>query len=120
MSKIDIFGDGRKTPRISVNVKVRVNTKSAKENVNWNKFFGYLMKKPRTKLDFISVNAIRKLNMSKITLASIKQYLTEEDLEYISKIKDLFNKRLTTDVKAFIITLLHIPYDKLQDLSNKE
>lgn len=119
MTKLDIFGDGRKTPKISVNVKIKVETKSAKENVHWNKFFGYLMKKPRTKLDFLSVNAIRKLNMSKITLKSINDYLKDDDKEQINKIKDLFDKRLTTDVKAFIITLLHIPYDKLQEITNK-
>lgn len=120
MTKLDIFGDNRKTPKLSINVKVKVDTKNQIETNNWNKFFGYLMKKPRTKLEFISVNTIRKLNLSKIKASMLKEFLSEEDYNQLHRIKDLFNKRLTTDVKAFILALLRIPYENLKNISEKE
>ena len=45
MKKIDIFGDDRKIPKLSVNVKVRVKTESLEESIAWNQVFGYIMKK---------------------------------------------------------------------------
>ena len=47
MSKINPFTDGRKIPEVSINVKVKVDTEATEEATNWNKVFGYLMRKPR-------------------------------------------------------------------------
>lgn len=120
MTKLDIFGDERKIPKLSINVKVKVDAETPAEISAWNNVFGYIMKKPRTKLEFLAVNTIRNLTLSKVTLAGIKDYLNEEDYEQLSKISELFDNRLTADVKAFILSVLHIPYDKLEQLSNRE
>ena len=76
------------------------------------------MKKPRTKLEFLTVNMIRKLPLDKITLDSIKPYLSEIDYEYLSSIENIFNTRLTTDIKSFILSILRIPIKDLEALCN--
>ena len=101
--KLDIFGDGRKTPKISINVKVKVKTATPGESIRWNKVFGYIMKKPRTKLEFLVVDPIRNLQLDKIELEDIKQYITEEDYNQLSKVTKIFNRKLTADVKSFIV-----------------
>ena len=68
MSNLNPFLDKRPIPKISINVKVKIKSDSAKENADWNKAFGYIMKKPRTKLEFLTVNLIRKLPLENITL----------------------------------------------------
>lgn len=117
MTKLDIFGDDRKIPKLSINVKVKVNTVSPEETANWNNVFGYIMKKPRTKLEFLAVNPIRNLALSKVKLADISNYLSDEDYTQLTKIEQLFDERLTADIKAFILSILHIPYDKLEELT---
>ena len=95
MPTINPFLDKRPIPKININVKVKVKTNSAKENADWNKAFGYIMKKPRTKLEFLTVNLIRKLPLNQITLASIKPYISEIDYSHLEPIEDIFNNRLT-------------------------
>lgn len=119
MTKLDIFGDNRKIPKLSINVKVKVDTENAAEASNWNSVFGYIMKKPRTKLEFLAVNMIRNLALSKIYVEDLKGYISEEDYNQLLKIDALFNMRLTADLKAFILSILHVPYDKLVELSNR-
>lgn len=116
MPKLDIFGDGRKTPHISVNVKVKIPTNNQVENVKWNKAFGYVMKKPRTKLEFLMVDAIRCLSLDKIELDDIKNYISEEDYTQLSTIKKIFNKKLTADVKAFILAMLRVQKSVLENI----
>lgn len=118
MPKIDIFGDGRKTPKISINVKVRVKTSNINETNKWNKVFGYIMKKPRTKLEFLVVDPIRNLQLDKVTLEDIKQYISEEDYEQLSKVESLFDRKLTADVKAFILSILKVPFATLENIVN--
>ena len=118
MKKIDIFGDDRKIPKLSVNVKVRVKTESLEDSIAWNQVFGYIMKKPRTKLEFLSVNPIRNLSLNNITVESIKEYLTKEDHRQLLRIENLFNNRLTADLKAFILALLRVPYASIKELSD--
>lgn len=113
---LDIFGDGRKCPKLSVNVKVKVNTNTKEEADNWNSVFGYIMKKPRTKLEFLMINPIRKLSLSNITLKKIKNYISEEDFNQLSKIENIFDLRLTNDLKAFILAVLKIPVSILEKL----
>lgn len=117
MKKIDIFGDDRKIPKLSVNVKVRVKTESLEENIAWNQVFGYIMKKPRTKLEFMSVNPIRNLSLNNITVDNIKSYLSQEDYRQLIRIEKLFNERLTADLKAFILALLKVPYTAIKELN---
>lgn len=112
----DIFGDGRKRPKLSVNVKVKVSTTYTDEMTHWNKVFGYIMKKPRTKLEFLMINSIRKLSLSKITLQKIKNYISEEDYVQLQKIENIFDKDLTDDLKAFILAILKIPVSILEKL----
>lgn len=118
MPKIDIFGDGRKTPKISINVKVRVKTSNINETNKWNKVFGYIMKKPRTKLEFLVVDPIRNLQLDKVTLEDIKRYISEEDYEQLSKVESLFDRKLTADVKAFILSILKVPFATLENIVN--
>jgi len=120
MPKIDIFGDGRKTPKISINVKVRVKTSNINETNKWNKVFGYIMKKPRTKLEFLVVDPIRNLQLDKVTLEDIKQYISEEDYEQLSKVESLFDRKLTADVKAFILSILKVPFATLENIVNSK
>ena len=116
MSNINPFLDKRPIPKISINVKVKIKSDSAKENADWNKAFGYIMKKPRTKLEFLTVNIIRKLPLEKITLQKIKPYLSETDYQYLSTIENIFDTRLTTNVKSFILSILRIPVKELETL----
>lgn len=116
MQNINPFLDKRPIPKININVKVKIKSDSAKENADWNKAFGYIMKKPRTKLEFLTVNIIRKLPLEKITLEKIKPYLTENDYQQLLTIENIFNSKLTTDVKSFILSVLRIPVKNLEAL----
>lgn len=117
MLSLDIFGDQRKIPKLSINTKIKVHTESTTENVAWNNVFGYIMRKPRTKLEFIAINALRKLQLDKITVENIKSYITTEDYVQLKKVERLFNTRLTLDVKAFVLSILKIPVNIITDLS---
>lgn len=117
MQNLNPFLDKRPIPKISINVKVKIKSDSAKENADWNKAFGYIMKKPRTKLEFLTVNLIRKLPLEKITLEKIKPYLTENDYQQLLTIENIFNSKLTTDVKSFILSVLRIPVKSLEALA---
>ena len=117
MQNVNPFLDKRPIPKISINVKVKIKSDSAKENADWNKAFGYIMKKPRTKLEFLTVNLIRKLPLEKITLEKIKPYLTENDYQQLLMIENIFNSKLTTDVKSFILSVLRIPVKSLEALA---
>jgi len=119
MTKINPFLDKRPIPKININVKIKVKTNSAKENADWNKAFGYLMKKPRTKLEFLTVNIIRKIPLDKITVASIKPFILEPDYNVLLTIEDIFNTRLTSDVKSFILAVLRIPVKELENISKQ-
>lgn len=119
MQKLNPFLDNRPIPKVNINVKVKVKTNSTKENADWNKAFGYLMKKPRTKLEFLTVNVIRKMALDKITVESIKPLLIEDDYKVLSSIEDIFNTRLTSDVKSFILAVLRIPIKELDNIINQ-
>lgn len=116
MLDFDIFGDGRKTPKLSVNVKVKVKTNSQAEIKAWNSVFGYFIKKPRTKLEFLAVSHIRSLDLTKILVSDLKGYLSEEDYEQLERIEDIFNTRLTADIKAFILAILKFPVNFLSSI----
>lgn len=118
MQKINPFIDKRPIPKININVKIKVKTNSAKENADWNKAFGYLMKKPRTKLEFLTVNVIRKMALDKITLKSIKPFILENDYNTLATIEDIFDNRLTSDVKSFVLAILRIPIKDLDNIIN--
>jgi hypothetical protein len=120
MTKINPFLDKRPIPKVNINVKIKVKTNSAKENADWNKAFGYLMKKPRTKLEFLTVNVIRKLQLEKITLNAIKPLILQSDYEVLATIEDIFNTRLTSDIKSFILAVLRIPIKDLDDIINSQ
>lgn len=117
MNKIDIFGDGRKTPKISVNVKIKIKTNNINETAAWNKAFGYIMKKQRTKLEFLAVDALRCLSLDKVKLEDIKNYITEEDYTELKPIEKIFDKRLTSDVKAFILAILKVPHSYVENIT---
>lgn len=119
MKHFNIFGDDRKIPKLSINVKVKVKTSSVEESKDWNNVFGYIMKKPRTKLEFLTVNSIRMLNLNNITLEKIKEYLSQEDYLQLKKVENLFDYNLTDDIKAFILSVLKIPLEILEKISIK-
>ena len=75
MSKINPFTDGRKIPEVSINVKVKVDTETTEEATNWNKVFGYLMRKPRTKVEFLNIIDLRKFAFNNIFLFFFHSYL---------------------------------------------
>lgn len=114
---VNPFFDKRPIPKINVNVKVKIKSDSAKENADWNKVFGYIMKKPRTKLEFLTVSTIRKLSLDKITLNKIKPYISDADYQQLLLIENIFDTRLTTDIKSFILSILRIPIKDLEALS---
>lgn len=120
MTKINPFLDKRPIPKVNINVKVKVKTNSAKENADWNKAFGYLMKKPRTKLEFLTVNIIRKMNLNDITVALLKPYLLNEDYNVLLTIENIFDSRLTSDIKSFILAVLRIPIKDLDNIINNK
>lgn len=113
---INPFLDNRPIPKVSINVKVKVKTNSAEENATWNKVFGYFMKKPRTKLEFLTAGIIRKLDLSKITVKKLQNYISVEDCAQLYSIESIFNNRLTNDVKSFILSILKIPVKDLEAL----
>lgn len=116
MNRIDVFGDGRKTPKISVNVKIKVKTSDINETVAWNKAFGYIMKKQRTKLEFLAVDSLRCLSLDKVKLKDIVNFITEEDYAELSPIEKIFDKRLTSDVKAFILAILKVSNSQIENI----
>lgn len=116
MPTVNPFLDKRPIPKIGVNVKVKIKTNSAKENADWNKVFGYIMKKPRTKLEFLTVSSIRKLPLDNITVAKLQSLISEEDYNQLMIIEDIFNNRLTTDIKSFILAVLRISIKDLENL----
>lgn len=116
MDRIDVFGDGRKTPKISVNVKIKVKTSDINETVAWNKAFGYIMKKQRTKLEFLAVDSLRCLSLDKVKLKDIANLITEEDCAELSPIEKIFDKRLTSDVKAFILAILKVSSNQIENI----
>lgn len=116
MNRIDVFGDGRKTPKISVNVKIKVKTSDINETVAWNKAFGYIMKKQRTKLEFLAVDSLRCLSLDKVKLKDIANLITEEDYTELSPIEKIFDKRLTSDVKAFILAILKVSNNQIENI----
>ena len=116
MNRIDVFGDGRKTPKISVNVKIKVKTSDINETIAWNKAFGYIMKKQRTKLEFLAVDSLRCLSLDKVKLKDIVNFITEEDYAELSPIEKIFNKRLTSDVKAFILAILKVSNSQIENI----
>jgi len=117
MTNLDIFGDQRKIPKVSVKTRVKVKTNSQEETIAWNRAFGYIMKKPRTKLEFLTISSLRNLPLSKLTLAVLKPYMKSEDYAQLQQVENLFNTGLTPDLKAFILGVLRIPYNTLSDLS---
>lgn len=119
MNKINPFTDGRKIPEVSINVKVKVDTESSQENVSWNKVFGYLMRKPRTKVEFINVTELRKFSLDQIKLEDLHPYLYPEDYEKLKTIEDIFDNKLTQDVKAFVLSILKIKPTVIESIVNK-
>jgi hypothetical protein len=118
MPIVNPFIDNRQIPKIGVNVKVKVKTESSEENAAWNKAFGYIMKKPRTKLEFLTTSSIRKLNLEKITLKTIQNHIGEQDYLVLKEIEDIFNTRLTNDIKSFVLGVLRIPVKTLEEITN--
>jgi hypothetical protein len=116
MKYLNIFGDDRKIPKLSINVRIKVKTNTAEENKAWNTVFGYIMKKPRTKLEFLTVSTIRSLALDKITLEAIKKNISEEDYIQLQKVENVFNNNLTDDIKAFILAILKIPVNILENI----
>lgn len=115
MKTLNPFLDSRKIPKLNIKFKVKVKTNSIEETSTWNKVFGYIMKKPRTKLEFINISSIRKLSLKDVTLDKIKPLISQEDYLELVKIEDIFNNRLTNDLKAFILGILKL---KLKDLES--
>jgi len=118
MTKINPFTDDRQIPEVSINVKVKVDTENSEEALNWNKVFGYLMRKPRTKVEFINITDIRNFSLDKITLKTLRPYLQKEDYEKLETIENLFDEKLTQDVKAFILSILKIKPEVIKSLSS--
>lgn len=119
MKSLNIFGDDRKIPKLSINVKVKVKTRSPEETLAWNQVFGYIMKKPRTKLEFLAVNNLRRLQLDGIKLDNIEPFITKEDFIQLKKVEYVFDYTLTADIKAFILAILKVPQETLIGILNK-
>ena len=66
------------------------------------------------------VSNIRNLPLKNITLDKLKGLISDEDYTELSKIEKLFNERLTTDLKAFILSVLRIPLNTLKEISSEQ
>ena len=109
------FLDQRKIPEININFRIKINSTDREEINNWNIFFSELMKKPKTKLTFTTCSILRDFSVSNITLDSIKDHISQEDYKLLLPIEDLFNNRLETDLKIFILSLLKVPVSALKN-----
>lgn len=103
------FVDNRPIPNIKVNFKVKIKTKSAEETASWNRFFAYIMKKPRTKIEFSTISLFRELPITNIKIENIENFINKEDYDQLFIIKDIFENRLPIDLKAFILSMLQVP-----------
>lgn len=103
------FIDGRPIPNIKVNFKVKIKTKSTEESSIWNSFFAYVMGKPRTKIEFITVALMRNFSLSTIKAEDLNGIITEEDYEKLLTVEEIFNERLPVDLKAFILSVFQVP-----------
>lgn len=119
MVRFNVFGDDRKIPRLSVNIKVKVKYDTQEDLLNWNLVFGYIMKKPRTKLEFISASILRDLGLSSLKVRDLEGHVSETDYEQLLKIENIFNNHLSVDVKAFILAVLKVSYSSLNEIINK-
>lgn len=113
--KINPFIDERPIPKLDINLKVKIKANNPKDIYNWNKFFAYLMRKPKTKLTFITTSLLHNISVSQVTYNQIKDYLSPEDKEQLATIEDVFNNTLPVDLKIFVLALLQVP---LKYLSN--
>lgn len=103
------FIDNRPIPNIRVNCKVKIKTSSVEESNEWNTFFAYIMGKPRTKVEFITVSLLRNLPISNLKVEDIKDKISVEDYAHLQKVEEIFNDRLPIDLKAFILSVLQVP-----------
>lgn len=103
------FIDGRPIPNIKVNFKVKIKTKSTEESSIWNSFFAYVMGKPRTKIEFITVALMRNFSLSTIKVEDLNGIIAEEDYEKLLTVEEIFNERLPVDLKAFILSVFQVP-----------
>ena len=103
------FIDGRPIPNIRVNFKVKIKTKSTEESSIWNSFFAYVMGKPRTKIEFITVALMRNFSLSTIKVEDLNGVIAEEDYEKLLTVEEIFNERLPVDLKAFILSVFQVP-----------
>lgn len=113
---LDIFGDNRKIPNITVNVKVKVKDLNQDETRAWNKAFGYIMRKKHSKLEFLVIDTMRELPIKGITLDDIKSKLTEEDYAVLQTVENIFNTKISIDLKAFILAMLRMPIPFIMSL----
>lgn len=109
------FLDQRKIPEININFRVKINSTDREEINNWNIFFSELMKKPKTKLTFTTCSILRDFPISEVTLDQIKPNLDQKDYDLLKPLEDLFNNRLETDLKIFILSLLKVPISSLRN-----
>lgn len=106
---IDIFGDNRKIPVLKINSKIKIHGLTKDEEVIWNKAFGYIQKKPHGKLEYLAVNCFRNEKIKSLKFTDIERFLSEEDVTELKSIEDIFNNKLSLDLKAFILAVLKIP-----------
>lgn len=111
--KVNPFIDERPIPKLDINLKVKIKANTAKDIYNWNRFFAYVMGKPKTKLTFITTSLLHNIPVSQVTFNQIKDYLTPEDREQLATIQDIFDNTLPLDLKIFVIALLQVPLKHL-------
>lgn len=111
---INPFLDERPIPKLNVNLKVKVKTTNSVDYQKWNAFFSYLMKKPKSKLTFVTISILRSLNISLVKYDQIKDYLNEDDKRELGNISHIFDELLPIDLKIFILAMCQIPIKILQ------
>ena len=85
MARLNIFDDDRKIPKLSINIKVRCKDTNFDESNTWNYVFGYIMKKPRTKLDFLAVGPIRTLDLNSLKLSMLRDVISQKIMKCFQK-----------------------------------
>lgn len=116
MANLDIFGDNRKIPNITINVKVKVKDLNSDETRVWNKAFGHIIRKGHSKLEFLTIDTIRELPIKNIKVSDLESVVSEEDYNVLKSIDTIFNNKISIDLKAFILAMLKVPVPFIMNL----
>jgi len=110
------FLDNRPIPQIKVNFKVKIKTSNVEESNKWNSFFAYIMGKQKTKIEYITTSLIRNLPIYQIKVKDLCGLVCDNDYKMLLSVENLFDNKVPTDLKAFILSILQVPVAKIEEI----